>query len=215
MRMFCIVLYILFSMPALAYRLVDEEGSVFKWGSSRLGSGAVITYAIAREPFTLEYGFARAACDSVESPDAMLARSGIDTVTFDTEIRRGIEEWSRVADVRFVAIDDPREADVVIGVQTHPRGTAFVNVRLVGEGAVRTAEKAIICINPHHVLTERTGDCRARFNIAYLVSHEFGHVLGLDHPAPTGSLMAFRCSEEQELNDDDAAGARHLYGRVK
>jgi hypothetical protein len=215
MRMFCIVLYMLSSMPAMAYRLVNEEGAPFKWGSSQLGTGAVITYSFAREPIVLQRGFDRAECDAIESPEVMLARSSIAVAAFEAEVRRGIERWTQVADVRFLAVDDPREADVVIGAQIHPRGTAFVNVRVANDGAVRTAEKAIVCINPQHVLTVRSGDCATRFNIAYLLSHEFGHVLGLDHPAPVGSLMSFRCSEDQQLNDDDAAGARYLYGPAR
>lgn len=216
LRMLGIILCMLCSTPTAAYKLVREKGEApFKWGAPQLGTGARITYAIARGRFALEGGFARAGCDTVESLEPMLEGSGIDEARFAREIRRGIERWSAVADVRFVAVEDAAAADVVIGAQLHPRGTTFANVRATRAGALRSAEKAIVCINPSRILTEKQGDCTTRFSIAYLMAHEFGHVLGLDHPAASGSLMAFRCSEDHLLNEDDAAGARHLYGPAR
>lgn len=215
-RMLYVLLCMLCSMPAVAYKLVHENDEApFKWGSAQVGTGVTIRYALARSRFTLAGGFSRAACDTIDSLHSMLEKSGVDESSFVREIQRGINQWSRVADVRFVYTGDADSADVIIGAQVDPQGTAFANVEAVSSEPMRVAHKAIVCINPLRDLVEKRGDCKTRFNIAYLMSHEFGHVLGLDHPAPSGSLMAFRCSEEQQLTNDDAAGAQYLYGKAK
>ena len=43
--------------------------------------------------------------------------------------------------------------------------------------------------------------------------HEFGHVLGLDHPPSGSAIMRARVSNVDRLRSDDIAGAQRLYGR--
>jgi hypothetical protein len=43
--------------------------------------------------------------------------------------------------------------------------------------------------------------------------HEFGHVLGLDHPPSGSAIMRARVSNVDRLRSDDIAGAQWLYGR--
>lgn len=216
MRIFCMLVFLVCAGEAQAYRLVEAgEKTPIKWGVSQLQTGARIRYALARETSDLQGGFSGAGCTRVVPLDDLLKKSNLTEDEFRTETQRGIERWSAVADVTFVYTDDASSADVIIGAQVHPRGGAYVNMRVRKEGHLRIGEKAIVCINPQSTFTGGRGDCRTRFNIAYLVSHEFGHVLGLDHPAPAGSLMAFRCSEDHQLNADDAAGARYLYGPAR
>jgi hypothetical protein len=43
--------------------------------------------------------------------------------------------------------------------------------------------------------------------------HEFGHVLGLDHPPSGTAIMRARTSNVDRLRADDIAGAQRLYGR--
>jgi hypothetical protein len=43
--------------------------------------------------------------------------------------------------------------------------------------------------------------------------HEFGHVLGLDHPPSGTAIMRARISNVDRLRGDDIAGAQRLYGR--
>lgn len=43
--------------------------------------------------------------------------------------------------------------------------------------------------------------------------HEFGHVLGLDHPPSGRAIMRARVSDVDRLRSDDIAGAQWLYGR--
>jgi hypothetical protein len=216
MRILCMLVLIACAHEAQAYRLVGGgDTAPIKWGDARLKTGARVTYAFARTHFDLTDGFRGAGCTSIVPLDPILSGSGITEDEFRKEAQRGIDRWARVADVSFVYTEDVERADVIIGAQALPRGRAFANVRVRRIGDMRIGEKAIICINPEMILTRGRGDCRTRFNIAYLLSHEFGHVLGLDHPAPKGSLMAFVCSEDHQLNDDDAAGARYLYGPAR
>lgn len=216
MRILWMFMLLMSAPDAYAYRLVEGgETTPIKWGAARLGNGARLTYALARERFDLTGGFSGAGCESILPLNTMLAKSEMTEEEFREEAQRGIDRWSRVADVTFVYTEDAASADVILGVQAQPRGRAFVNMRVRRADDVRVGEKAILCIHPGVTLTRGRGDCNMRFNIAYLLSHEFGHVLGLDHPAPKGSLMAFRCSEDHQLNDDDAAGARFLYGPAR
>lgn len=216
MRIFCMLMLVLYAQEAQAYKLVDSPDAIpIKWGEARLKTGARLTYALARRRFDLEGGFSGAGCTGVLPLDEVLTKSALSETEFRAETQRGIDQWSRVADVTFVYTDDAAHADIVIGAQAEPRGHAFANIRVRRSGGVRVGEKAIVCIHPMLILTRGRGDCEKRFNIAYLFSHEFGHVLGLDHPSPAGSLMAFRCSEDHHLNDDDAAGVRYLYGPAR
>lgn len=55
------------------------------------------------------------------------------------------------------------------------------------------------------------------YDLHRVALHEFGHVLGLDHPDQQGqwnAVMHSMIGDVDQLADDDIAGARHLYGNV-
>jgi hypothetical protein len=209
-----IMLFSLYAQVS-AYSLVEVLGGrkqPIKWGEARLGSPAVIRFSLARSRFHLEGGLRRAKCDTIDSLDALLKNSALTEEEFIAEARRGLGRWSEVAGATFEYVADAREADVLIGAQTSPSGKAFVNMRVHPQNDAYTAEKGIVCLNPKLPFVSGSGDCVKAFNVAYLLSHEFGHILGLDHPSPGGSLMAFKCSEQHVMSADEEKGARFLYG---
>jgi len=54
---------------------------------------------------------------------------------------------------------------------------------------------------------------RKSYRLRYVLAHEIGHVLGLDHPSPSGELMSFEYSGRLEgLQPGDIAGIVALYG---
>ena len=56
------------------------------------------------------------------------------------------------------------------------------------------------------------------FDFHRVALHEFGHVLGLDHPDQAAqsvhALMNSMTDDNDSITDDDIAGARHLYGAL-
>jgi hypothetical protein len=200
---------------AFAYKLVEVPGRAaypMKWGASLPGSPAVIRFGLARSQYRLDGGLHGAGCETISPLNAVLAEGGLSEEEFLAEVQRGVSRWSAVAGITFEYVREEADADVLIGTQTNPHGTAYVNMRITEGARMLTAEKGIICLNPRRQFIRGNGDCKATYNIAYVLSHEFGHILGLDHPAPGGTLMAFRCSEEHVLSIDEENGARFLYG---
>ena len=200
---------------AFAYKLVEIPGAPaypMKWGAARPGTPAVIRFGFARAQYRLDGGLRSAGCDTIEPLETILVQGSLSEEEFLAEVRRGVSRWSAVAGITFEYVREAADADVLVGAQAYPHGTAYVNMRITEGKRMHTAEKGIICLNPQRQFVRGSGDCSATYNIAYVLSHEFGHILGLDHPAPGGTLMAFRCSEEHVLSLDEENGARFLYG---
>ena len=115
------------------------------------------------------------------------------------------------AHVRFVRVNSQRAADVVIGI-----GTA-ASLPRPAVSLIRYTHRGIETLPTAVVVTDPTRD---RYNMAAVVAHEFGHVLGLAHNHGC-SLMnpSFVCETAPAgqwfcriLQPDDVAGAIRLYG---
>ena len=214
------VIMFLMSAHAYAYKLVEVPGGVklpVKWGSAVLGSPAVIRFTIARERFDLEGGLPMAGCSTVGSMAPIMGAGRISEADFIGEIQAGLSRWSRIAGVRFVYVPSTAHADVVIGAlaKDDPR-PAYANMRLRLNEDAYVVEKGIVCLNPRYRFIREKSECGSSArNIAYVVSHEFGHIIGLDHPGSEGSLMAYRCSNDHVMTFDEEEGARLLYGPAR
>lgn len=206
---------------AAAYKLLEvpgRSGTYLKWGEARVGTRAVIRFSLARNRYHLEDGIKGAGCDTIEPLDRALEKSGLTESEFLRETKRGLGWWSEVADITLVYVSEAKDADVLIGAQAYPSGRAFANVHIrPGSKTMYTIEKGIVCLNPHVRFTSGSSDGKATLNIAYVISHEFGHVIGLDHPkrkekTTKRSLMAFIYSESHVMSEDEEEGAQFLYG---
>lgn len=194
------------------YELLAFDGHLVKWGEPRAGAGATVSYALATGP--MRFPEAR-NCRSIVPVDAMLARSGITVAAFRRELGHAVAQWEAVAGIRFVATDDPGTADIVIGAQAEPRGIAFANVTFDTRATdpVWRLERAQVCLNPARPWKIGFGGDPAVYDLRYTLTHELGHTLGLDHPGPSGQLMAFEYHEDfRALQPGDIAGAVVLYG---
>lgn len=123
--------------------------------------------------------------------------------------------WQRVAAVDFEYVELPETADIVIGLQAHPVGIAYADVLYTASDnpSRGTITRGLVCLNAQvRWKTAFDGDLKS-YDVRFVLAHEIGHVLGLDHPSATGQLMSWRYDERvSELQSGDVAGISALYG---
>lgn len=225
-----------------ARALLRADGHSLKWGSQTAGTGAVITYALLAVPYAVPAGkttLSRDNCGAMRPFNEIINSSPVvSQEAVRHELRLAFSAWSEVADIRFVEVEDAREANIVIGATNQPIGRAFANLSYrsatanapvakalggsssqpsgliaAATGDTVSIEQSYICLNP--AMRWKIGfDGRLDiYDLRHTFAHEIGHAIGLDHPESTQSLMAFRYDESvQRLQASDIAAAQWLYG---
>jgi len=205
------------ALPLLAsdevggYRLLELDGYKVKWGEQQMGAGASISYAFAEQ--AMQYDDARNCADL--APMRALAGSSLTFETLERETLAAFSAWERAANLSFHQVEDPRDADIVLGTQGKPIGRAFANVSYApgAKGGVRTIDQALVCLNPDHDWKVGFDGNTDVYDIRYTLIHEIGHAIGLDHPGPEGQIMGFRYTEAfAGLQPGDLRGVQQLYG---
>lgn len=193
------------------YALLELDGYKVKWGERRLGAGARVSYAFAGE--ALRFDDAR-NCREVVAMDTLVVEH-LPMETLAREAAAAFRVWERAAGLSFHKVDDAREADIILGAQGEPRGRALADVSSASspEAGVRTIERALVCLNPNHKWKVGFDGDENVYDLRYTLVHEIGHAIGLDHPGPSGQVMAFRYTETfDDLQPGDLRGIRLLYG---
>jgi hypothetical protein len=194
------------------YRLLVLGDHLTKWGSPKLGTGGLATYALADH--AMSFPGAR-NCDGIAPLGPMLAANRIAPAVFAAELNAALAAWSAVADIVFIP-GDPATADILIGAESEPRGRAFTNVRLAGkaaDGAPDEIAGSVVCLNPEMPWKVGFDGNLDVYDLRYTLTHEIGHAIGLDHPASRADLMNFRYTEAfRAPQPGDIAGAVALYG---
>jgi Matrixin len=195
------------------FKLLVIKGQQLRW-TKRAGKTLVLKYAFVSR--TQRFDAAR-NCRSMHPVRQMAARSHVSMARFRREVAAGLAQWSRVADVQFREVADTANADIVIGARLRQSGSAFADVLARDDGVGgQTIGKSLICFNPVHAWKIGFDGDLTRYDIRYAVTHESGHVLGLDHPSRSGQLMSFRYDERfRSLREGDARGAILLYGHAR
>ncbi len=202
------------------YRLLELDDRKVKWGDRRLGVGATISYAFAGEP--LRFGdalnwFADAPnCRDLAPVDALLGEK-LSRETLESEAAAAFRVWEGAACLSFREVSNTEDADIIIGAQTRPRGWAFANLAYSNDAdeGVHGIEQALVCLNPDHDWKVGFDGDEDAYDIRYTLIHEIGHAIGLDHPGPSGGVMAFRYTEAfDDLQPGDLRGVQRLYGQA-
>jgi hypothetical protein len=196
-----------------AYRLLRLDGGFLKWGAPALGTGATISYAVA----VAGHDDAGARnCRKLAPLAPMLAAAKVPMSAFVRELEAALAMWEAAADLRFVPAKTLAKADILIGAQGVPRGRAFANVEFDDDRNFEThrLRQSLVCLNPASPWKVGFGGNAGAYDLRYVLAHEIGHAIGLDHPgAERGQLMSFRYDEDRrELSPGDIAGVQRLYG---
>ena len=197
------------------YQLLRHERSLFRVGSTELGAGAHITYAIADRPMptTGALGY----CRDIEGFERLAERNGIPVAALHAEIDDAMELWARHANITVTRISDPDAATFVFGAQVDPnavatgRNIAWTRLEVAPPvDGVSEVRRAAFCFNPEYRWSVAGESTHTVMSFRRTVRHESGHGLGLDHQEAT--LMDFREAAPEDLTPGDILGAQRLYG---
>ena len=166
---------------------------------------------------------------SLSAPPANI-KTGSDVIG---ALRRALVRWESVADIQVLetrstaqTMSPPNAGDRVNLITVSAENAALFSSS-VSPGRTRVFAdsggaivEADIALNPNESFS--TDGTPGTFDLESTFTHEVGHLLGLEHSAVIGATMQPRQAQnglyglpaftQRTLADDDAAGARALYG---
>lgn len=194
------------------FQLLRLDGHYVKWGGADLGTGATVHYAFV----TASMAFPGARnCQAMAPLDAISRTSDIAPAALREKAAATFALWEAAANITFEASNDPGTAQIPIGTQGQPRGWALADVlyERAGDASTKRIDKALICLNAEKAWKVGFGGNADAYDLRYAFAHEIGHATGLNHPGPTGQVMAFEYAEDfRTLQPGDQSGAIALYG---
>jgi len=148
-------------------------------------------------------------------------------------VRRALRHWEDACKVRFVevttsvqTVSPPHLGDgvnlITVSVDNEPlfrssENPAMTRVFFDASGAITEAD---IALNPHQDFS--TDGSPGTYDLESTLTHEIGHLIGLDHSGVIAATMQPRQAKngtyglpaftQRTLSDDDKAAARSLYG---
>lgn len=186
------------------------DGYALRWRSRSAGGTVRLSWSYALDRHETPKAV---NCKSMSSLAPIAGQLGGAVLRRETEA--AFAAWQAVANVEFTYTADWKAADILIGAQTRPHGAAFANVDYVADNGTQQARirKGLVCLNPLRLWKNGFDGNLEVLDIRYVLMHEIGHTLGLDHAGRTGQLMSFRYDERyRTLQPGDVAGITALYG---
>jgi predicted Zn-dependent protease len=180
-----------------------HKGKMVRWETKNL------RYAFVTRPTHFD-GFPQSIChDMVPFPVAFT--SGLSSTVFRDKTALAFAKWSRLTGITYV-LSPEEDADILIGAQAQPIDTAYVNLEIAStDGLFDRIERAAVCLNatlPWRIDIPRSDEKHPE--LTYVLLHELGHVIGLDHTSTDGSIMGFQY-KPRPLSPVDVANVRVLY----
>lgn len=194
--------------PAYRYLLID--GFKLQWKRNKNITPLRLTWAYAAQ--NIRFPDAR-NCRGMTALSAISSQLGMDIV--HQQAVAAFAAWEGAAALRFEFTTDWKDANILIGAQTNPRGVAYANVEFEKMVKTKTGRitRGLVCLNPEKTWKVGfNGDLKS-YDLRYVLMHEIGHTLGLNHAGASGQVMSFRYDELlQALTRHDIAGVTSLYG---
>src|SRR5215813_6465859 len=157
--------------------------------------------------------------------------------------RRAISRWSRVANINFIESTSTAQSissgsgdgiSLITIADTRENNAIFSKAEMTGRTRVffdpdsGSISEADICINPHPSLSDgtpvqfSTDGSPGTYDLESTITHELGHLLGLDHSAVVASTMQAKqglngvyglpAFTGRTLSEEDRERVRSLYG---
>jgi len=102
------------------------DGLLVKWGKAELGTPAHVTYAFIESPFVQDNA---RNCRSMDSVDRLARHTGYTSEEIRKEAAAAFRLWEDASGLTFEEVGSIGAANIVVGVQSLPRGYAFTNVQ--------------------------------------------------------------------------------------
>jgi hypothetical protein len=194
------------------FKVLRLQGNFVRWEKSRDNAGLNITYKVVTEPKTF---IDARNCRAMTAVDGLLAGSGIERSSLDSELASAFAMWASITKLAFRNARADEPADILIGAQADPGGWAFADVfyDATTPQHIKPITQALICLNPERNWKVGFGGNLKAYDLRYTLAHEIGHAIGLDHPVESGQIMDHRYNERfRDLQAGDVLGATTLYG---